>query len=109
MTVRASWHGTLLAESDRTLLVEGNHYFPMADVIAEHLVESQHSTFCSWKGDANYYDVVAGDELNENAAWYYAEPYDAAAEIRGYVAFWRGVEVTGPNDDTSEIHQHAAS
>ncbi len=109
MTVRASWRGTLLAESDRTLLVEGNHYFPMADVMAEHLVTSEHSTFCGWKGDASYYDVVAGDERNENAAWYYAEPYDAAAEIRGYVAFWRGVEVTGSDDHTSEIHQRATS
>ena len=109
MTVRASWHGTLLAESDRTLLVEGNHYFPQADVVAEHLVKSEHSTFCSWKGHASYYDVVAGDERNEYAAWYYAEPYDAASEVRGYVAFWQGVEVTGSNDDTFELRQHAAS
>ena len=109
MTVRASWHGTLLAESDRTLLVEGNHYFPMADVMAEHLVKSEHSTFCSWKGDASYFDVVTGGERNEDAAWYYAEPYDAAAEIRGYVAFWRGVEVTGSSDDASEVHPHVGS
>ena len=109
MTVRASWHGALLAESDRTILVEGNHYFPTADVKTEHLVKNEHSTFCSWKGDASYYDVIVGDERNENAAWYYAEPYDAAAEIRDYVAFWRGVEVSGSNDEAIEVNQPAAS
>jgi uncharacterized protein (DUF427 family) len=109
VTVRARWKDTLLAESDRTLLVEGNHYFPLADVVMAHLERSEHSTFCGWKGDASYYDVVAGGERNENAAWYYAEPYDAAAEIKGYVAFWRGVEVTGSNDETREIRQRAST
>jgi uncharacterized protein (DUF427 family) len=109
MTVRAHWRGVQLAASDRTVLVEGNHYFPLEDVAMEHLVASEHSTFCSWKGDARYYDVVAGAERNVNAAWYYAEPYDAAAQIKGHVAFWHGVEVTGSTDRTSEIHRHAAT
>jgi uncharacterized protein (DUF427 family) len=104
MTVRATWNGTVLAASDLTLLVEGNHYFPVEDVDQEHLEESGHSTFCHWKGDASYYDVVVGDARNEHAAWYYAEPYDAAIAVKGRIAFWRGVEVTGSNRDEPELH-----
>jgi uncharacterized protein (DUF427 family) len=109
MTVRASWRGTVLATSDRTLLVEGNHYFPIEDVDDSHLEKSAHSTFCPWKGDASYYDVVVGDERNDHAAWYYAEPYAPAAEVKDRMAFWRGVEVTGSNLDQPELHPPARS
>ena len=103
MTVRATWKGTTIAESDDTVLVEGNHYFPPADVESELLVKSPTSTHCPWKGDASYYDVVIGTDTNRDAAWYYPEPFEAAAGIRDYVAFWRGVEVTGANDGQPEI------
>jgi uncharacterized protein (DUF427 family) len=109
MTVRATWNGTVLAASDRTILVEGNHYFPVENVAVEHLVKSEHSTFCVWKGDASYYDVVVDDERNDSAAWYYAEPYEAALAVKDRIAFWRGVEVTGSNPDTPELHPPARS
>lgn len=103
MTVRAIWNGSVLAESDHTILVEGNQYFPPADVRTGLLEPSATSTHCPWKGDASYYTVTVGDQRNEDAAWYYPEPYNAAADIRGYVAFWRGVEVSGSNGGTKEI------
>ncbi|MHB8671217.1 MAG: DUF427 domain-containing protein [Acidimicrobiales bacterium] len=94
MTI-ATWHGAVLAESDETRVVEGNHYFPPDSIAEEHLRASRRDTRteCSWKGTASYYDVVVGDEVNEDAAWYYSEPLPAASEITGWVAFWRGVEV----------------
>ena len=91
--VRAVWNGEVLAESDRTLLVEGNHYFPRQDVRSDRLRDSHEHTFCPWKGTASYHDVEAGGERNAGAAWYYPEPMDAAAAIRDHVAFWRGVRV----------------
>lgn len=103
MTVHATWQGAVLATSDRTILVEGNHYFPVEDVDASALERSEHRTFCPWKGDASYFDVVVDGERNSNAAWYYPEPYEAAAAIQGYVAFWHGVEVTGTNEGAPEI------
>jgi uncharacterized protein (DUF427 family) len=103
MTVQASWNGAVLAQSDHTILVEGNQYFPTSDVMAELLEKSATSTHCWWKGDASYYTVVVDGTRNADAAWYYADPYDAAKEIRDYVAFWRGVEVTGENAETPEI------
>jgi uncharacterized protein (DUF427 family) len=103
MTVRATWNSVVLAESDHTILVEGNQYFPAEDVSRGMLEPSDTSSYCPWKGDAGYYDVVVGDERNEDAAWYYAQPYDAAKDIKGYVAFWKGVEVTGQNAKTPEI------
>jgi len=90
---RATWNGTLLAESDATVVVEGNHYFPPAS-LAEGVVQpSDKHTVCPWKGTASYYDVVAEGQVNEGAAWYYPEPKDAAREITDHVAFWRGVVV----------------
>lgn len=89
----ASWNGTVLAESDDTLVVEGNHYFPRDAVKDEVLVDSSHTSVCPWKGTASYYSVVVDGQTNENAAWYYPEPKDAAAEIRDRVAFWKGVQV----------------
>ncbi len=103
MTIRASWNGAVLAESDRTVLVEGNQYFPAEDVVMELLDDSQSSSYCPWKGDASYFSVVVDGKRNEDAAWYYPEPYDAAKDIKGYVAFWKGVEVSGKNENTPEI------
>ncbi|HET9692184.1 MAG TPA: DUF427 domain-containing protein [Acidimicrobiales bacterium] len=107
MTVRAVWNGTTIAESDATVLVEGNHYFPPADVRSDLLVRSATSTHCPWKGDASYYDVVVGTTTNSDAAWYYPEPFPAAEGARDHVAFWKGVEVTGSNEGEPEIRPPA--
>jgi uncharacterized protein (DUF427 family) len=107
MTVRATWNDVLLAESDRTILVEGNQYFPADDVMADRLEPSETHTHCPWKGDASYYTVVADGKRNADAAWYYPQPFEAATGIRDYVAFWRGVEVTGANQATPEIRPPA--
>lgn len=90
---RATWNGAVIAESDDTVVVEGNHYFPADAVVQEHLRPSSTTSVCGWKGTAGYYDVVVGDAVNPDAAWYYAEPKPAAGEIRGRVAFWKGVTV----------------
>lgn len=92
--MKATWNGTVLAESDATVVVEGNHYFPPASLNREHLRPSDHTSVCPWKGTAGYFDVVVGEEVNSDAAWIYREPKAAAAEIQDHVAFWRGVEVT---------------
>lgn len=92
-TVKAVWNGTVLAESDNTIMVEGNHYFPADSVNREFVTESTHHTSCPWKGSASYYDVVVGNKENKNAAWFYPEPKSAAQQIKGYVAFWKGVRV----------------
>ena len=91
--MRATWKGEVLAESDETVVVEGNHYFPAGSVRREHFRESATHTVCPWKGTASYYDVVVGGEVNKDAAWFYPEPKDAAKEIKDRVAFWRGVKV----------------
>lgn len=91
--MKATWKGTVLAESDETVVVEGNHYFPADSIKREHFRESATHTTCSWKGVASYYDVLVGDEVNADAAWYYPEPKEAAKEIKDRVAFWRGVRV----------------
>lgn len=90
---KAIWNNTVIAESDATIIVEGNHYFPPDSVVSEHLVPSDETTICGWKGEASYYDVQVGGRRNPSAAWYYPAPKDAAADITGYVAFWRGVTV----------------
>ena len=90
---RALWNGAVIAESDRTRVVEGNHYFPPESVRREHLRESATHTTCPWKGLASYYDVVVGSDVNRDAAWYYPDTKEAANDIRGYIAFWRGVSV----------------
>jgi uncharacterized protein (DUF427 family) len=90
---RAVWNGVVLAESERTEVVEGNHYFPPDALHREHLRESATHTTCGWKGVASYYDVVVGDAVNQDAAWYYPAPKEAAKQIAGWVAFWRGVRV----------------
>ena len=91
--MKATWNGAVLAESDDTVVVEGNHYFPLESVRREHLRESETHTVCPWKGTASYYDVVVGGETNKDAAWYYPQPKDAARQIKDRVAFWRGVRV----------------
>lgn len=90
---RATWNGAVIAESDRCEVVEGNVYFPAEAVNREYLRDSATHTVCGWKGTASYYDVVVDGQQNADAAWYYPEPMDAAANIRGHVAFWKGVEV----------------
>ena len=90
---RAIWNGAVIAESDDYEVVEGNVYFPPEAVNREHLRESATHTVCGWKGTASYYDVVVDGEANPDAAWYYPDPMDAAANLRGHVAFWKGVRV----------------
>lgn len=91
--VKAIWNGETIAESDDTVVVEGNHYFPLEAVRPGALTPSSTTSVCPWKGTAEYYSVQAGGDENRDAAWYYAEPKPAAAEIAGRVAFWKGVKV----------------
>ncbi|MEM1269843.1 MAG: DUF427 domain-containing protein [Bacteroidota bacterium] len=91
--MKAVWNGTVLAESDDTVVVEGNHYFPPESLNMDLFRQSSKQTTCPWKGRASYYDVVVEGEENPGSAWYYPDPKDAAEHIRGRVAFWRGVEV----------------
>lgn len=91
--VKASWRGAVIADSDETVVVEGNHYFPPEAVDFDRLRPSETTTICPWKGTAHYFSVVVDGEENPDAAWYYPEPKPAAAEIRDRVAFWKGVEV----------------
>lgn len=90
---RAVWNGTVIAQSDATIVVEGNHYFPPQSVDPACLRPSTTHTVCSWKGTASYHDVVVNGEVNKDAAWFYPEPKPEAAQIAGYIAFWRGVRV----------------
>lgn len=91
--MKAIWNGATLAESDKTIVVEGNQYFPADSINKEYFAPSETHTVCGWKGTASYYDVVAGGEINKDAAWFYPDAKDAAKEIENYVAFWKGVEV----------------
>jgi uncharacterized protein (DUF427 family) len=90
---RATWNGAVLAESDETIIIEGNHYFPRETINEKYFQESETHTVCSWKGTASYHDVVVDGDVNRDAAWYYPAPKDAAREITDYVAFWHGVIV----------------
>lgn len=90
----ATWNGVVIAESDQIVEVEGNAYFPLESVKPGVLTTSDSHTTCPWKGEASYYTVVAGGKQNPDAAWYYPTPKDAAAQIKGRVAFWKGVQVT---------------
>ena len=92
---RAVWNGETLAESDDTVVVEGNHYFPIESVNKDYLQDSDSHTRCFWKGVASYYDVVVDGQRNSDAAFYYPEPSKAAQKIKDHVAFWRGVKVEG--------------
>ena len=91
--MKAVWNGTVVAESTDTVVVENNHYFPLASVQPGFLEPSDTTTVCSWKGTANYYTLNVGGERNRDAVWYYAAPKEAAKQILGRVAFWKGVKV----------------
>lgn len=91
--MKVIWMNEALAESDKTIIVEGNHYFPPDSIHMDFFRNSDTKTVCSWKGVASYYDVVVDGSTNKDAAWYYAEPSDAASQIKNYVAFWKGVKV----------------
>ncbi len=91
--VHATWNGKELAKSDRTIMIEGNQYFPKEDVAPEFLENSDYHTRCPWKGLASYYDIVVDGKRNPNAAWYYPEPLEKATMIKDYIAFWNGVEI----------------
>ena len=90
---RAIWNETVVAESNRCAVVEGNQYFPPDAVKREFLRESQTHTVCGWKGTASYYDVVVNGQTNKDAAWYYPGTKPAADNVKGYIAFWKGVKV----------------
>ncbi len=92
---KASWNGTVIAESERTEMVEGNHYFPSEAVNSAFLRPSATHSVCPWKGTASYYDIVVEGNVNKDAAWYYPEAKEAAKQITGHVAFWKGVKVEG--------------
>ena len=92
---RATWEGTILAESDNTVVVEGNHYFPADSIQREFFKPSDETTLCPWKGTASYYDIEVDGQTNLAAAWSYPEPKDAAKQIKDHFAFWRGVQVEG--------------
>ncbi len=91
--MKATWNGEILAESDETVVVEGNHYFPNDSLRQEYFSPSEKRTSCPWKGEASYYDVLVNGETNSAAAWFYPAPKEAAAEIKDRVAFWKGVVV----------------
>jgi uncharacterized protein (DUF427 family) len=90
----ATWNGAVIAQSDKTIEIEGNQYFPFDSVERGYLVDSATTSTCSWKGEANYYSLNVNGDVNTDAVWVYRSPKDAAKEIANYVAFWRGVEVT---------------
>ena len=91
--MKATWNGALIAESDDTVLVEGNHYFPESALNRDFVTFSNHKTSCPWKGQASYYSLLVNGEMNTDAAWYYAEPKSGAESIKGHVAFWKGVKI----------------
>lgn len=92
--MQAVWNGKVIAESDDTVVVENNHYFPRSSVKEEYLTPSETTSFCGWKGDCSYHNLVVDDQENKDAAWYYADPYTKAEPIRDHVAFWKGVTIT---------------
>ena len=93
--MKAIWNDHIIAESDDTVVVENNHYFPPESLNQAYLKPSDHTTHCPWKGDARYYHIVVDGQTNENAAWFYPDPKPEAEQIRNRIAFWKGVEVTG--------------
>lgn len=93
--MKATWNGETIAESENTVVVEGNHYFPADSINKEFFQPTETHTVCGWKGTANYYNVVVNGETNQDAAWYYPETKPEAENIEGYVAFWKGVQVAG--------------
>ncbi len=100
-TFRAIWNDAVIAESDKTIKLEGNHYFPPDSVDRQYLSKSQNQTVCPWKGVASYYDIEVDGKVNKGAAWYYPSPKKAAAQIKDHVAFWGGVKVTKVKPETA--------
>ena len=92
--MKAVWNGVVIAESNNTVVLEGNHYFPADALKKEFTTFSNHRTGCPWKGQAHYLSLAVNGELNQDAVWFYPEPTPAAAEIRGRYAFWKGVKVS---------------
>ncbi len=92
--MKAVWNDKVLAESEDTIIVEGNHYFPAESINKEYFAQSDFTSFCGWKGTASYYSVNVDGKTNKDCAWYYAEPNDAAKKIKGRIAFWNGVDVS---------------
>lgn len=90
---QAIWNNTIIAESDKTIVIEGNHYFPPSDIKQEFFKNNETHTTCAWKGVASYYNIEVNGKVNKDAAWYYPEVSPLAKSIKGYVAFWKGVEV----------------
>lgn len=92
--MKAIWNGKIIAQSDNTVIVESNHYFPRHSIVNEYFSESSKTTYCPWKGSASYLDIDVNGSVNAHGAWHYPEPKQAAENIAGRVAFWNGVEVT---------------
>ena len=92
MKIKATWKNKIIAESEQTEYIEGNHYFPPNQVKQEYLQKSETKTFCSWKGVASYYNVIVDGIVTPDAAWYYPSPKNAASNITGYIAFWKGID-----------------
>lgn len=107
--IRATWNGAVIAESDHTVVVEGNHYFPPESVNRKYLADSDTHSRCPWKGTASYYTVSVDGKTNCDAAWYYPDPSPAAADIAGHVAFWRGVHVEEVGEDGTAVARSALS
>ncbi|GAA4336381.1 DUF427 domain-containing protein [Mucilaginibacter gynuensis] len=93
--MKAIWNDQVIAESDNTIVIDNNHYFPKESVKSEYLEETDIYTTCPWKGRASYYSLNVNGKHNQDAAWYYAEPKEAAAQIKDHIAFWKGVKITG--------------
>lgn len=93
LSMKAIWNNTVIADSQETIIIEGNHYFPAQSIHTEYFTASNTHSFCGWKGEASYYSLSVAGKANTDAAWFYPDPKDAAKEIAGYVAFWKGVAV----------------
>jgi uncharacterized protein (DUF427 family) len=91
--MKATWNGVTIAQSDDLVVLEGNQYFPESSLNRDYVTFSNHKTSCPWKGQASYYSLIVDGELNPDAAWYYADPKPEAEEIKGRVAFWKGVKI----------------
>jgi uncharacterized protein (DUF427 family) len=101
--VQAIWNGIVIAESEDTKVVEGNHYFPPSALKREYFHSGQNKTVCPWKGVASYYDVEVDGKVNKSAAWYYSDPSAAASQIKDYVAFWNGVKVVNTDQASNGV------
>ena len=91
--MKAMWNNVVIAESDATEIIDGNHYFPFNSIKSKYFVKTELTTVCGWKGKANYYSVMVDGKINKDCAWYYADPNDAASKIKGMVAFWNGINI----------------